>query len=66
MNWLTFIGFILGLGIGYSQFRGIISKLFIILFSILIVPFAIGTTYNSDILWLTRVEKFIRENLFLN
>lgn len=56
MNWLTFIGFILGLGIGYSQFRGIISKLFIILFSILIVPFAIGTTYNSDILWLTRVE----------
>lgn len=56
MNWLTFIGFILGLGIGYSQFRRFISKLFIILFSFLIVPYAIGTTYNSGILWLTRFE----------
>lgn len=56
MNWLTFIGFILGIGVGYSQFRGFISKLFIILYSILIVPYAIGTTYNSGILWLARYE----------
>lgn len=56
MNWLTFIGFILGIGLGYSQFRGFVSKLFIILYSILIVPFAIGTTYNSGILWMSRFE----------
>jgi len=56
MNWLTFVGFILGIGIGYSQFQGFISKLLIILYSILIVPYAIGTTYNSGIPWLSRFE----------
>ncbi|MBE0687609.1 MAG: transglutaminase domain-containing protein [Anaerolineaceae bacterium] len=56
MNWLTTIGFILGAGLGYSKFRGFVSRLFIIFYSIFIVPYAIGTTYNSGILWLTRFE----------
>lgn len=72
MNWLTFIGFILGIGIGYSQFRGFISKLLIILYSIFIVPYAIGTTYDSGIPWLSRFESlygriyFSIEQLFNN
>ncbi len=56
VNWLTFIGFLLGVGIGYSQFRGFLSKFFLFLYSILIVPYAIGTTYDPGIPWLTRVQ----------
>lgn len=56
LNWLAFIGFILGLGVGYSQFGKLLSRLFITLYSIFILPYAIGTTYDSDILWLTRFE----------
>ncbi len=72
MNWLTFFGFILGIGIGYSQFRRFFSNLFIFLYSILIVPYSIGTTYNSGILWLSRFESiygrifFSIEQLFDN
>lgn len=56
INWLTFIGFLLGVGVGYSKFRTFFSRLLIIVYSILIVPYAIGTTYNSSIPWLTRFE----------
>ena len=56
INWLTFFGFLLGLGLGYSVFRRFILGLFFFLFSVLIVPYSIATTYESGIIWLTRYE----------
>jgi len=56
LNWLTFIGFVLGLGIGYSQFGKSVSSIFIFLYSILIIPYAIGTTYDSGISWILRMQ----------
>lgn len=56
MNWLTFIAFLLGIGIGYSQFGMFLSRLFIFLYSILIIPYAIGTTYDAGIPWISRLQ----------
>lgn len=59
INWLTFIGYLLGIGLGYSIFRRFVLGLFFIIFSVLIVPFIIGTTYDSGIIWLSRFESIL-------
>ncbi len=64
INWLTFIGFLLGLGLGYSVFRRYILGLFFFLFSVLIVPYSIATTYESGIIWITRYESIYRRISF--
>ncbi len=56
VNWLTFIGFILGLGIGYSHYGRFLSRLLVLLYSILIIPYTIATTYDAGIPWNTRLQ----------
>jgi len=56
VNWLTFIGFFLGLAIGYSQFKNFFSKTLLFLYSILIVPYSLGTIYQPSVPWLARYE----------
>lgn len=64
MNWLTFIAFVLGVAIGYSQFGRFVSRFFIFLFSILIIPFAIGTTIDSGIPWIPRLQSLYERVYF--
>lgn len=56
LNWLTFIGYILGLLIGYSLFKPFIVTIFTFFYSIIILPWSIGLTYASSIPWITRLE----------
>ncbi len=56
LNWFTFIGFILGILLGYSRFKPFLYHLFVFLYTVLIVPYLIGLTSTSTISWIARYE----------
>ncbi|HSM24901.1 MAG TPA: transglutaminase domain-containing protein, partial [Anaerolineaceae bacterium] len=64
LNWLTFVGYFLGLAIGYSVFKPFLVSIFIFFFSIIILPWSIGLTYASSIPWITRLENIFGRIIF--
>ncbi len=64
LNWLTSLGFLLGITLGYSRFKTLLSSLFILLYSVIALPWAIGITYSSSINWVSRLESILGRILF--
>ncbi len=59
LKWLTLIGFILGLGFGYSYFSPLKSRLMIFLYSIIFMPWSIAFLYENGVPWLERISSII-------
>ena len=55
-KWLIFIGFILGLGFGYSYFSAFKTRLMILIYSIIIIPWAFTFSYGQELSWLERLS----------
>ncbi len=72
LKWLTLIGYILGLGFGYSYFSSFAQRIMMILYSLIIIPWSFAITYDSGIPWLERITNLINRfginlnNLFNN
>lgn len=64
LNWLTFLGFILGITLGYSRFKTFLVSSLMLLYSIIALPWAIGITYSSSISWVSRLESIFGRIIF--
>ncbi len=53
---LAIFGAILGLGLGYSRFKGWLVGIFCIVYTLFFVPWQLGLTLGEDIAWLERLE----------
>ena len=59
LKWLTLIGFILGLGFGYSYFSPLKNRMMIFLYSIIIMPWSIAFLYEDGVPWLERISSIV-------
>jgi len=56
LKWLTFFGFILGLGFGYSYFTPIKARIMLVAYSIIAIPGALTITTDNTLPWLQRLS----------
>ncbi|PKN88006.1 MAG: hypothetical protein CVU46_02495 [Chloroflexi bacterium HGW-Chloroflexi-8] len=54
LKWLTAIGFLLGLGFGYSYFSSLHTRIMVILYSIVILPWSFVVTTEDTLPWMER------------
>jgi len=72
LKWLTLIGFVLGLGFGFSYFSPFLCRTMIFLYSIIIMPWSIALLYEDSVPWLERISSIVNRtgitlgNLFNN
>jgi len=54
LKWLTSIGFILGLGFGYSYFSSLKTRIMIILYTLIVLPWSFVVNTEATLPWLDR------------
>ncbi len=59
LKWLTLIAFILGVGLGYSKFKGFLVQIFAFFYTITILPWLLIIQTPSDAAWLDRLHVFL-------
>lgn len=56
LNWLTLIGFLLGSAFGYSYFSAAKTRIMLMMYSIIILPWSFTLQYGSELTWLQRLS----------
>lgn len=56
LKWLTLIGFLLGSAFGYSYFSESKTRFFLLIYSIIILPWSFALQYGDELTWLQRLS----------
>lgn len=56
LKWLTFFGFFLGLGFGYSFFSAGKTRIMLVIYSVIAVPWALTLTTDNSLPWMQRLN----------
>ncbi len=55
LKWLTFFGFLLGLGFGYSYFSAVKTRIMLVIYTVIAVPWALTLTTDNSLPWMQRL-----------